>query len=709
VLGLAISTVSLTALQSVAQNSSTLNGQNYNSVAREAAQAGVNAAGTCIKKDGQANWNTNPLKPGTDCTGAGTATTITDNTAYSSTYSVAAVDQINSGSTLAAIKITSTGTVSVKGPGGITANTITQTVRTIVKTTTATGGTVSKNVTQISTGPSTTCAVTGDEGKAYCWGSNANGQLGAGKNVYNDKQSSPIAVSVNPSAQAALAGHSYCASYVFGICRSTVTDLEPTPAQPASALAGKFVTKISVGTTHTCVVAKDTGDATGASRRAYCWGKNDSGQLGNRTTTDSLTPVAVDTMATDYTPPPVTPSPCGGWFQPSCTPVAQPTQPKSAIGGKTIVDITAGSSFTCALTSDGIVSCWGDNSSGELGTNNTTDYSYPVSLYKSDAYSVTTPAYCSGSIIFGNCVGTWVPASTTNYPPTALWGKTLKTIAEVKDSRTMCVTDTSNKVYCWGENESGQVGDQQYQQTKSSTASSTCGPASTYPPTPDSPPATFPDVLQPQAVMTTLTFDTIVSVPGYVTARTPSSDPTNPLRMYKWGGYSSSLNSVSHTRDVCGSDSSSGGGGGGSGNNKYIRRTTASYTLTAIPPIQILYDQAVGTNALSKQPLTLVSGNAYNGLFCAQTGGNLYCDANGSDTSEGQTGSGFVSQCSTTGVWPFQSTSCTSEPTGPRPVIMDPFGSNRNFTDMDTGSGGHTCAVSNNTVYCWGANDMGQL
>jgi len=47
-LGLGISTASALALQTVTRNSTTLNTQNYNQLAREAAQAGVIAAQSCI-------------------------------------------------------------------------------------------------------------------------------------------------------------------------------------------------------------------------------------------------------------------------------------------------------------------------------------------------------------------------------------------------------------------------------------------------------------------------------------------------------------------------------------------------------------------------------------------------------------------------------------------------------------------------------------
>jgi alpha-tubulin suppressor-like RCC1 family protein len=86
-------------------------------------------------------------------------------------------------------------------------------------------------------------------GEAYCWGANDAGQLGLGTTL----------------ASAA------------------------TP-QPVSG--GHQLGLIAAGGRHSC------GTLVGAIPVAYCWGKNDEGQLGDGTTVDRSTPVPV----ADYHP-----------------------------------------------------------------------------------------------------------------------------------------------------------------------------------------------------------------------------------------------------------------------------------------------------------------------------------------------------------------------------------------------------------------------
>ena len=114
---------------------------------------------------------------------------------------------------------------------------------------------------------------------------------------------------------------------------------QSTPvAITGGALTGKTVISISSGDYHLCAVTSD-----GA---AVCWGHNDFGQTGGYGNIVER-PVAVT----------------GG-----------------TLSGKKVISITAGQWFSCAVTDDGISSCWGRNDYGQLGHGTTTNSTMPVAV-----------------------------------------------------------------------------------------------------------------------------------------------------------------------------------------------------------------------------------------------------------------------------------------------------------------------------------------
>ncbi len=97
-----------------------------------------------------------------------------------------------------------------------------------------------------------TCGLT-TNGAAYCWGANRNGQLGTDA-----------------------AGLSTCELAGVPFTCSNV---------PVPVAGGIDFISLATGREFAC--------GAGRNRRTYCWGENDSGQLGDGTTTDQFTPVAV--------------------------------------------------------------------------------------------------------------------------------------------------------------------------------------------------------------------------------------------------------------------------------------------------------------------------------------------------------------------------------------------------------------------------------
>ncbi|MFM7679064.1 MAG: RCC1 domain-containing protein, partial [Roseiflexaceae bacterium] len=242
----------------------------------------------------------------------------------------------------------------------------------------------------ISAGYWHTCALA-SPGDAYCWGSNADGELGNGTNTRSSipiKVSMPsgvdfVSLSIGASSWTSCAltsaGVAYCWGYGSGF----------TPVAVSMPVGVTFAS-IKVGIIHACGLT-----SAGA---AYCWGYNDYGQLGDGTTTARNAPVAVSM------PVGVTFASLAMGAYHSCgltsagaaycwgfnadggrlgdgtqthrnTPVAV-SMPSSV----TFVSISAGAEHTCGLTSGGLVYCWGKNDIGQLGDGTTTARNAPVAV-----------------------------------------------------------------------------------------------------------------------------------------------------------------------------------------------------------------------------------------------------------------------------------------------------------------------------------------
>jgi len=225
-------------------------------------------------------------------------------------------------------------------------------VPTLLNTGTAMAG---KMVTSIAAGSSHYMALTSD-GQVFCWGANYYGQLG---NSSNTDSALPVAVSSTgglsgKTVTAIAAGNSHSLALtsdgqVFSWGRnsygqlgnnSTTNSSVPVAVASTGALAGKAVTLVAAGNSHSMALTSDG--------QVYCWGYNYYGQLGNNSTTNSSVPVAVSSTG--------------------------------VLTGKTVSLIAAGASHCMALTSDNHVVAWGCNLCGQLGNKSTTSGSVPVAV-----------------------------------------------------------------------------------------------------------------------------------------------------------------------------------------------------------------------------------------------------------------------------------------------------------------------------------------
>lgn len=165
--------------------------------------------------------------------------------------------------------------------------------------------------------------------------------------------------------------------------------------------------------------------------RAYCWGDNGHGQLGDGTSEDRHVPV----------------------------PVA---------GDLHFRDIDPGEAHTCGATPGGEVYCWGLNLEGELGDGTTMPSHVPVRVNGPELRTVrsgeqhscgltgTGVAYCWG----GNSGGQLGDGTTENssVPVPVSGGLTLEVI-DIGDGYT-CGLATDGTAYCWGMNRFGSLGNE---------------------------------------------------------------------------------------------------------------------------------------------------------------------------------------------------------------------------------------------------------
>ena len=154
------------------------------------------------------------------------------------------------------------------------------------------------------------------------------------------------------------------------------------PAEIRATIVALTQRQVSVGAGHACGVTTDD--------RAYCWGNNSSGELGNATLQSSSSPVAV-------------------------------------AGNNHFRLVSAGRAFTCGVTTDNRAYCWGHNPYGQLGS------------------GVTGPDTCFAGV------------ACSTIPVPVAGSMRFSTVSAGQDHA--CAVTTGARIYCWGLNPFGQVGD----------------------------------------------------------------------------------------------------------------------------------------------------------------------------------------------------------------------------------------------------------
>jgi len=285
---------------------------------------------------------------------------------------------------------------------------------------------------QVAAGDDHTCAVT-EDGGVKCWGWNWGGQLGDGTQ-YNDRTTPVDVVGLSSGVQSVTAswGHTCAVTEDGGVkCWGsgygvTPVDVVGLGSGVQAIAAGGVIVHVRLWA-HTCALTEGDG--------VKCWGSNELGQLGDGTTSDRAAPVDVIGLT----------------------------------GG--VRAIAAGGTHTCALTESGGVKCWGYNGNGQLGDGTWTQRTAPVDVWgltsgmraiyagidHTCALTEGGVAKCWGSNRHGQ-LGDGGMGSARNTPVDVVGlGSGVRAVGA--GGGHTCALTEGGGAKCWGWNNYGQLGD----------------------------------------------------------------------------------------------------------------------------------------------------------------------------------------------------------------------------------------------------------
>ena len=305
-----------------------------------------------------------------------------------------------------------------------------------------------REASAVAVGSHSVCAAVG--AGISCWGDDRYGEAGVGEaNGDNTLPSDPIDLpGVNPGAEIVAFTSGTCSRQSGGKVRCWGIDddgqrgLGTSDAEAHDAPSGTAVTlpgvnsasSIDAGNEHVCAIQTDGSLA--------CWGLDQMGQVGNGAGSSAavLAPEAI-----------ALPSP------------------------GTAVDIGLGYAFSCAVLTGGAVTCWGDDSDGQLGNGGATGVVHappsPVTLPSPGTASKITAGRafacavltdgkvtCWGDDGWGQ-LGNGSPSADVTAPPAPITLPSPGTATDVDAGReTACALLTDGHVACWGRRSSEQIG-----------------------------------------------------------------------------------------------------------------------------------------------------------------------------------------------------------------------------------------------------------
>jgi alpha-tubulin suppressor-like RCC1 family protein len=288
-------------------------------------------------------------------------------------------------------------------------------------------------VSAIAPGGYHTCALT-TGGGLKCWGLNFAGQLGDGTTT--DRLIAVDVSELTSGVAAVTTGffHTCALTSSGGVkCwglnhRRQLGDGSLTERWTAADVSGLSVgnSTVAAGFNHTCAVT--------AGRMVKCWGDNIGGQLGDGTASVRSTPVNVAAL------------------------------------NDGLAAVATGGAHSCALSTGGGVKCWGFNSSGQLGDGSTVDRFSAVDVHGlgSGASAVATGRLHTCALGTGGGVQCWGDntsgqlgdgTATVRFIPVSVIGLNGEVGALASGAAHSCALSAAGGVKCWGDNRHGQLGD----------------------------------------------------------------------------------------------------------------------------------------------------------------------------------------------------------------------------------------------------------
>jgi len=365
-------------------------------------------------------------------------------------------------------------------------------------------GTVPNGV-EVSAGAIHSLAVISD-GTLWAWGSNSSGRTGLGIGTSSTFVPTQIGTASNWQSVSAGGSHSLAVradgtlwawgANTNGQLGDNTTTQRLVPTQIGTATNWQSV---SAGGSHSLAVRADG--------TLWAWGSNNDGQLGDNTTTQRLVPTQI-VGATNWQS-----VSAGGshslavrldgtlWAWGSNTSgqlgdntTTQRLVPTQIVGATNWQSVSAGGSHSLAVRADGTLWAWGSNTSGQLGDNTTTQRLVPTQIGTATNWqSVSAGHSHSLAVRADGTLWAWgsnadgrtgLGTSTGNriFPTQIVGATNWQSVSAGGDSTSgghSLAARSDGRLWTWGANSTGQLGDGTSTQRTSPTLIIIFSPSST--------------------------------------------------------------------------------------------------------------------------------------------------------------------------------------------------------------------------------------